>query len=305
LLELISVDRVIQEIREIGEKLEIAVHDIRGRLQPAGRGGAAPCSRHGVTIGAAAIARVERIEPPDLTPLDGAAGNLVGRAPLSPVGHQCHVRAVAVIADCVTQQGVDPPVIVGPGPRAIVMHELERVSEVASGHARRSGEQRSAVPASPHTEFGDAGIETPGDLNARRACCGEITFLREVGPFSVPQVAYELGDQEVQVCITLTVPVRAHVDGNAVDADGEIGSMIEVETAQEILIRLALSAMLRNDDAGHIFENFSSAVRRARLDLITADHALTRRVRTVPISDDFDRRERHAGRHRADRHEQR
>ena len=42
-----------------------------------------------------------------------------------------------------------------------------------------------------------------------------------------------------------------HVDGHAVHFDGEIGAVIKIEAAQEILVGLTLSGMLGDNQAGH------------------------------------------------------
>jgi hypothetical protein len=55
------------------------------------------------------------------------------------------------------------------------------------------------------------------------------------------------------------VSVRRHVHGNAVDAGRQVRAVIEIETAQEILIRLAVAAVLGDDQARHDFQQLSRA----------------------------------------------
>jgi hypothetical protein len=53
-----------------------------------------------------------------------------------------------------------------------------------------------------------------------------------------------------------------HIDRNPIQADGEIGAVIEIEAAQEILVGLTAARMLGDDDTGNILNNL--ARRRGR-----------------------------------------
>ncbi len=52
------------------------------------------------------------------------------------------------------------------------------------------------------------------------------------------------------------------VHGHAVHRESEIGAVIEVESAQEVLIGLAVTRVLSDDQAGHTFEQFAAAKER-------------------------------------------
>jgi len=71
------------------------------------------------------------------------------------------------------------------------------------------------------------------------------------------------------------MPVRGHVHRHAVDARGEVGAVVEleVEAAQEILVRLAVATVLRDDDPGHEFQHLARALGRAALQQFTPDGA--------------------------------
>src|SRR5258708_19032895 len=56
------------------------------------------------------------------------------------------------------------------------------------------------------------------------------------------------------------------VHRHAGDTDGKIGAMVEVEATQEILVGFAVPAVLGNDDAGNVFEDFTGTQRRTRFD---------------------------------------
>ena len=68
------------------------------------------------------------------------------------------------------------------------------------------------------------------------------------------------------------------IDGNAVDRSGEIGAVIEVEAAQEVLVRLPVAAVLRDDQARHGLEDLAGAIERALFDLGGADGTLRGRL---------------------------
>ena len=66
--------------------------------------------------------------------------------------------------------------------------------------------------------------------------------------------------------------------GNAVDAGREIGAVIEIEAAQEILVGLAVAAVLRDDEARHGLQQLAGAQHRAGFELRARDRALARRL---------------------------
>ncbi len=107
---------------------------------------------------------------------------------------------------------------------------------------------------------------------------GEVALAGEVGPFAVGEPAHDLGDHEVGVGVALAVAVRAHVDGHAIDGDGQIGAVVEIEAAQEVLVGFALAAVLRHDQPRHGFEHLAGAVGGARLQVRARHEALTGRL---------------------------
>jgi hypothetical protein len=65
--------------------------------------------------------------------------------------------------------------------------------------------------------------------------------------------------------------VDAHVDRHALDRDGEIGAVVEIEAAQEVLIGLSLAAVPRDDQARRGFEQFARPGRRIGGDPLRRD----------------------------------
>jgi len=73
------------------------------------------------------------------------------------------------------------------------------------------------------------------------------------------------------------VRVRDHVDRHSVDPGREVRAVVEIEAAQEHLIRFAGAAVLRDDHAGHGLEDLAGAHARAGVELGGADDAFRRR----------------------------
>ena len=69
------------------------------------------------------------------------------------------------------------------------------------------------------------------------------------------QILDQLGDEEIQVGVALSVRMGRHVDRHVIDLRGEIGAMVEVEGAQEILVGFSLAGMLHYDQSRHVLED--------------------------------------------------
>ena len=105
---------------------------------------------------------------------------------------------------------------------------------------------------------------------------GEVALVGEIRSLADVDRSDQFGDQEVEVGIALAVRMGAHVDRHVVDRNGEIGAVVEIEAAQEILVGLAVAAVLGDDQAGHDFERFGGPGKWPRIDLFTADIFLAR-----------------------------
>ena len=62
-----------------------------------------------------------------------------------------------------------------------------------------------------------------------------------------------------------------HVDGHAVDLDGEIGAVVEIEAAQKILVGFAFAGMLGDDQSRHHLQRLAGAGEGLRVHLRAAD----------------------------------
>jgi len=107
----------------------------------------------------------------------------------------------------------------------------------------------------------------------------EVAQSREIGPLAVLQGADQLGDHEIEIGIALAMRMGTHVDRLVVERDIDIGAMVEIEAAQEILVGLALAAMLGDYQPRHDLERFAHAIDGLLLDLLTGDDPLRGGVR--------------------------
>jgi hypothetical protein len=77
--------------------------------------------------------------------------------------------------------------------------------------------------------------------------------------------------------------MRPHVHRHAIDGDGNVRAVVEIEAAKEVLVRLAFAAVLRDDQSGHGFQHFARAIGRLREKLAGHHHTLARRLRNTDI----------------------
>ena len=83
-----------------------------------------------------------------------------------------------------------------------------------------------------------------------RAGGAEVADVGEVRPLADIHRLDQLRDHEIDIGIALPVAMGRHVDGHAVDLDGEIGAVVEIEAAQKILVGFAFAGMLGDDQPG-------------------------------------------------------
>ena len=102
---------------------------------------------------------------------------------------------------------------------------------------------------------------------------GEIAESRVVWALDEVQRFNRLGNDEIDVCVTLAVAVGAHVDWHAVDPGGEVRPVIQIESAQEHLVRFARAAVLGDDHAGYGLEHVAGSQQRSQRQIHLPHHA--------------------------------
>src|SRR5262245_62263230 len=138
------------------------------------------------------------------------------------------------------------------------MGALARHQERPVAHAWRGGGKRPAPAIAADAQPRDRAIQRVDIANLRRARGRKITLFGGIEPLLKLHRPHELRDQEVDVRISLPVGMAWEIDGNTRDRRCEVGSVIEIEAAKVVLIRLALAAVLTDHEAWDGLEHFSS-----------------------------------------------
>ena len=81
----------------------------------------------------------------------------------------------------------------------------------------------------------------------------------------------------MKIGVTLAVGVAAEVDGEAVDEERDVGAVIGVESAQEVLLGLAAALMLADHEAGNETQNVGRPPLGAQLEVAARNEDLGRR----------------------------
>ncbi len=187
------------------------------------------------------------------------------------------------------------------------MQCLDSAQQGRRSAARHGGEIRTRLPEGPGARDQGAPIATrsPGKLrevlvqagdirDIDGAGHGEIAVIRIVGSLAVVDGVDQLRDQEIQVRIALPVGIGGHVDRNTINGCGQIGAVIEVVAAQEVLICLAVPRVLRNDQPGDVLEHLARTEYGPCLDHLPAHFPLRRGVHVTnqrSIADDLNWRQ--------------
>ena len=108
-------------------------------------------------------------------------------------------------------------------------------------------------------------VDLDGAGGAEVAHIGVVRTLADIHRLN------QLRDQKVDIGVALPVAMGRHVDGHAVDPDREIGAVVKVEAAQEILVGLALAGVLGDDQAGHGFKRLAGPQEGHGIHLRAAD----------------------------------
>ena len=90
----------------------------------------------------------------------------------------------------------------------------------------------------------------------------EITTVGAIGSFAEILPRYDFRNEAVEIEISLAMAVRAQVHLHTVDVGREIRPVIEIEAAQEILVRLAAPGMLGSHHPRNRFQKLGHAKQR-------------------------------------------
>ncbi len=218
LLELVAVDRVVQEVGEVRPQVEAVVDEIRVGGGRAGRIGARPLARERVARRPPAVGRVERPEPADQAGLQGAERHLVGGRPLAAVAHRRDRPSVREVAHRIGGHPVQLPVVLRHLPRPVVVEELARDEQVARPELRRRGGERAAIAVAAVLQLREVLRHDAEIVDEDAPRRGEVADVGVIRALAVVHAPHELGDHEVEGEIALAVRVGGHVDRHSRDA---------------------------------------------------------------------------------------
>ena len=162
-------------------------------------------------------------------------------------------------------------------------------------------EDTARIAEAAALDLRDAMGQHAEELEICRACRSEVADLGEVRSLAEVHALDQFRNQDVQVGVTLAVTVARQVHRHPVDARGEVSAVIEVEAAQEELVRLPRAGMLRENQAGHGFKHFTGTRERAPFKLFRTDGSFGSRFRDAdqavltPLHENFRQARRFIG----------
>ncbi len=285
---LVAVDRIVEEKGEVVEQAPVVV------LRP---GGDLPrivgvAQRQALALGAPGERLVERAVAVLDQRADGAFGDLLGRVPGRPEAVEASLELPHAERHGVLGEGRIALVALGQLPRAVVELGLRSQEKVAGPELGRAPGDRAVVVVVSGFDHGEGRHRVAGGDEAR-ADEAEIAGVGAVGALAIIDPLDDFGDQAVDVEVPLAVAVGAEVLRHVVDVQRVVGAVVEVETAQEVLVRLAAARMLRGDQTGGGFEQFAGAQQRTDLDVGTGYPAFARccgdadALFAAAVNDDF------------------
>ena len=142
------------------------------------------------------------------------------------------------------------------------MLDLQRINQVAVADPRIVGQHGAAITELPALQGGEAARQHIVILKIDRARRTEIAHIGIIGTFLVSLLLHQFRNQEIEIGIALAMGMAGHVDGNVVHAHRQIGAVIEIKAAQEILVGFSAARMLGDDHAGNFLHHFGGTQQR-------------------------------------------
>jgi len=161
------------------------------------------------------------------------------------------------------------------GPVApVVLDRHERLQRIACRREERQvalGGERAAGG------LGVVLVDRIAHDEIERAGGGEIAELDEVRALEAVEALDDLGNHEMKIGVALTVSMAAEVDGEPIDEERDVGAVVGIEPAQEILLGLAATLMLADHEPGNEAQDVGRPALRAKLEVAPGDEDLGRR----------------------------
>src|SRR6266403_3408259 len=109
---------------------------------------------------------------------------------------------------------------------------------------RRLGDEDAIIVVLTDPYFGEALRKGLDEVQTGGAGGRKIPDIRIVRPLPEGHIVHELRNDPIEIHIALAMGVRGEIDGDAINPRGEIGTMIQIKTAQEILIGFPTTTVL-------------------------------------------------------------
>ena len=279
LVELVAIGRIGQEPGEIVVKIEPVFHHIAVGLPLSAVVGLRQPRRQREAIGVAAVGGIDLAIETDQARRDSAQWNLVGGIPSVRIGHGGRRKAVGRGALAETQQAGELVHVIGRVPRTVISVHLARVEQRAAAEFCRAHAEIAQIVEAADGGFGDGLVDAVAQIDEQRAGGGEIADVGEVRSLADIQAGDGLRHQPIEVGVALPVSMGRQVDRHVVDEDRQIRAVIEIVTAQIILIGLAAIGMHDHGEAGHGFENLARSRHRECVELLPSHRHLARHGR--------------------------
>ena len=104
----------------------------------------------------------------------------------------------------------------------------------------------------------------------------EVPDAGVVGSLGIANLVGKLRNHEIEVCVPLAVSMGRLVDRHAVDIGLEVGAVIEVVPAHQILAGFSLAAVRSHDESRHRLEQLPRPVLRQQLQFLVINHPFAR-----------------------------
>ena len=269
LLELVAVRRVVEEVGEVRKEIHRVVQQERRRSKRGGPRRTLYVCGDTLPRRVATVGGIDEAEAGDDAARDGALRYLVAGFPVGPIAHSRQRQAVPVVAAAVAQHAVHLP-----QPRTVVVIQFDCRQHRPVGQLRRRSRERPGPGVAADADTRHRSIEPIEVVDVGSADGREIPLVGEVRPLLELHAAHELGDDKAEVRVALRVRTRWRVHGHTDDGRGEVGSVIEVEAPQVVLVGFPFPAVLADDQSGHRLEDLADAHHGPYFELTSRDRTL-------------------------------